>query len=633
MKTKLLSALILGAAGLGHGAAQLNESVSVEGTYIPDIIMVDRIYTLPQRASALTLPAHKLTYELGGVAAQFDPYVMTMPATGWMASRRLPSTRGYLDLGLGSWLNSTLSAGYRFADTPDTKAGIRLQHNSTSLWKPHMSRGTDDVRRGLYDESIGFYANHAFKGAGTLDASLDWHWAWFNYYGYDPSDKLRDGGILTGDAATGLKAPTQTLNDVSFAASWQSERRPGSLDWNAAVDLRYFGYRSLALHTQSGYEAFKGDRETRFGVAGGVRMPWDSGSTAALDVRLDVVGYAGRPAAESGSTFVPGSPDTYAQLTLSPWYRFARGNLNVKAGVALDLTFNADGSEPGSHYSLLHLAPAVAIDWRRDAVGLYVHAEGGSQLQTLAGGSAWNLYQMPAVVSTQPVHSPLDARAGALFGPFSGFSAGVEVAYKIEQHRRNDVWYQVIMNQGVVPVYGLDTDGRDPMLGLPDRNGWMPGMTVQGFSLGVNAAYTYSPWVTLSGEAHWQPQKGETGYWNGPDRPRVTAMLQAESNPWSTLKVGVQYRYRGVRNVYSLYPSKPAQSAGGATVVVGEAGTEVASMRLPDITELNIKARYELTPTLGFWLQASNLLGNRNVLLPGLPTEGVTVTAGLHWLF
>ncbi len=628
MKTTLMAAGIALAAAIPTGAsAQLHESVSVDGTYIPDVIMLDRLSAFPSRV-ALTMTSTPLPYDLNGVPASFVPSLPAMPPTGWRTTRTLPTTRGYIDLGAGSWLNSTLSAGYRIIDTPDCKAGIRLQHNSTSLWRPHISEITEDIHRKRYDENIGVYVTNRFSEYGTLDAALDWHYGYFNYYGYKPIAAFNDIE----------KAPTQTLNDVSLRLGWNSRPQSDALQWHASADMRHFAYRALplpvsdsfvqTLEKANGYEEFKGDRETHVQVRGGIAMPWDEDtSTAAIDARFDVVGYANRDAIELPLVEIGASPDTYAMLTLSPWYRFSRGLLHIKAGVDVDLAFNADGSEPDSHYSLVHVAPAVMLDWRSNAVGLYAHFTGGSQLQTLASGYELDYYQLPAVVTTQPVHTPLDARVGFLFGPFSGFSAGAEVAYRIDRHRHDGGWYQTILNQGVIPVAGLDTEGRIPYLGTT-----MAEMTVKGFSAGLDLAYNGGNVFNAHGQVRYQSQKGTTGYFNGLDRPRITARVEAEVNPWSTLVLGVQYDYRGVRNIYSLYP-EPTNTPGGTTVIVNNVEQKPAAMRLPDITELSFKARYAFTPAVSIWLQADNLLNRRHIILPGLPTEGISVTGGLQWLF
>ncbi len=85
------------------------------------------------------------------------PQPLPLEATGWRTSR-LEASRGYIDAGLGSWLNSTLSFGYTIIDDSDISAGVRFQHNSTSLWNPEIFDGSD-VCRQRYDERIGFPAS------------------------------------------------------------------------------------------------------------------------------------------------------------------------------------------------------------------------------------------------------------------------------------------------------------------------------------------------------------------------------------------------------------------------------------------------------------------------------------------
>lgn len=611
----------LAATALAGAQAQLHESLSVEGTYIPDIIMLDRINTFPQRPSLLPLDPHNLAYRLEGVATDFAPQLLTLTATEWMARRNFDTQRGYITAGLGSWLNADLSAGYLAVNTPTAKVGIKLQYNSTSLWRPRLSEATDDVRRRRQDGTIGLYANRTWQDRGTLSAAVDWRVGWFNYYAFNPAGER--------EAETAITAPTQTLTAVELDLGWQSARKPQTLNWHAGLEAHTFGYRALPLHTPGAYRELKGDRENRFALRGGLDMPWDNGSEAGLDMRLDIVGYAKREAATVAGFEMPGSPETYAQLTLSPWYRFTRGELAVKAGFGFDITCNAQGSQPGSHYSLLHIAPAVALDWRRATTGVYLHLTGGSQLQTLANGAAQDYYQLPAVISTQPLHTPLDARLGAMFGPFSGFSAGVELAYRVDRHRRDAGWYTVVLNQGPgSPVDGLDTGTLLPYLGMT-----MHEMTLQGFSAGINASWSMTPWIKAGADFRYQPQNGTTGFWNGIDRPRITASVQAETNPWRSLRFGLQYAYRGVRRVWSLYPPEESQPTEGITVVVGAPDQRCASLRLPDISDLNFKASYDPLPALTVWLQASNLLNRRNELLPSLPAEGITVTAGFGWRF
>ena len=148
-----------------------------------------------------------------------------------------------------------------------------------------MSDATGDVTRYRYDESVGLYISHVFKGYGRLDASLDYHVGMFNYYGYCPINPIAD---------TKIDAPTQTLNDFAMRIDWRSPMSNAStLSYGASARVRHFAFRSLPLPYAWDKEHSKGNRETDIEIAAGVRMPWDGGSSIGLDADLNVLTYGG----------------------------------------------------------------------------------------------------------------------------------------------------------------------------------------------------------------------------------------------------------------------------------------------------------------------------------------------------
>ncbi len=129
-------ALAATAAVAGGASAQsLTESVTVEGRYTPEVIPADRLALLPV-AIALTAPESPMTYDRKGVMANFRPDALSMPVTGWRARKIDDTSKGYIDLRLGSWLNSSLSAGYAVINDEDTRLNVYLQHNYTSHSQP-----------------------------------------------------------------------------------------------------------------------------------------------------------------------------------------------------------------------------------------------------------------------------------------------------------------------------------------------------------------------------------------------------------------------------------------------------------------------------------------------------------------
>lgn len=110
-----ISILLLTAAAV-PAAAQYDQDIHVEGKYVPEYIDHDRIGLFPKPVKFMHEKS-ELTYYMTGVNAAFQPRIVPMQATSWGARRDYSANRGYVDFGIGSWLESTLSAGYRIIDT------------------------------------------------------------------------------------------------------------------------------------------------------------------------------------------------------------------------------------------------------------------------------------------------------------------------------------------------------------------------------------------------------------------------------------------------------------------------------------------------------------------------------------
>lgn len=613
IKSKILALALLGAIAPG-AMAQYDQDISVEGKYVPEFIARDRIGLFPKPVK-FPMETSSLSYSLTGVPADFTPEAVAMPATGWRATRDRAAARGYVDLGLGSWLQSTLSAGYRIIDTRESTLGVRLQHNSTSLWKPEVSEAMADTRMWRYDESLGLYGNHTFDGKGRLDAAVDYHIGNFNYYGYDPASLISEAVNVYRDD----DAPTQTLNDVSARIGWHSISDGDNIAWNVGAGARYFGFRRM--YTPGGFgktapDATTGGRETRVDLTGGVVFPTSTKSRLGIDLDASLLAY-GKYEARGGisDAALPEAPDTYGMVTLTPYYRFTRSRLDIRIGARVDLAFNA-GPE-ADRYGTFHIAPSVKLDFNAGPMVLYVHADGGSRLHTLAACNEYDYYQQPALYATTPVYTPLDARVGVAFGPFSGFHAGADIAYRTSRGEYFGGWYQLALN-GRYVADGLPDmiDGRTVVYDYSADNK----SNLSGFSIGVNAGYDAGRYFRIEAEGRYQRQDGKTGYFNGYDRPEWTAAVTVETNPWSTLRFKIGYDLRAMRMMPVAARFADTSALNGSFTVMN---------RLPNMSMLNFGASYGITRDFDVWVQADNLLCRDEVYLPGLPEPGLRLSAGI----
>ena len=613
--------------------AQLKESLEVEGTYNKEILYPDKLSRLPERRRLSTLESD-VPYELSGTEANFYPSGVAIPATAYGANRTDIPPRGYLDLRLGSWLNASLQAGYEAISSEQRTLGIWLRHNSTSLWNPAtadeawspapMPDDYPDFKRFSYQEAIGARFSENFTGIGRLEAGVRYRLGWFNYYSAIPT--LQPDGDWT-------KMPTQTLNDASFNVGFTSRRDLSSVNlWNANLAFRHVAFRTAT-------------RESSLRLDGAYTRRLAEGSDLGADASLQCLFYYAADDAKA--------VDNYGNLRLSPFYRWRSGMVTLRAGANLDFTFNADATTPDEHYALFHVSPDVRFDIYGNRATGWIHVTGGQELHTLASAVDANLYCLPELQSTTPVFSPLDARIGTSLKPFGGFNAEVELQYKITRNVAGEGWSMLLLRSnplfGNIPLPQL----HDPATAVATYGLGRERYNISGLSAAVRLAYTPAYWLDIKADGSYTPQNATTGVYNGPDRPRWILDAGFTVRPIKSLAIGVGYEYRGVRRIWSpMIAADTSTRAGGisqgsgtGTSGGGNTGAassspkaDPASLRLPDITCLNADIEWQLPEMKGvknviLGVHARNILGHNEIILPGLPSEGVTLSGSLQILF
>lgn len=581
-----------------QAAAQLHEEISVEGKYVPEIIRTDRIYTFPQ-ALRQSIASSPMDYESSGVATAFPPSLMVMPATAWNASRSISTNPGYLDLGIGSWLNTTMSAGYRLFDDSSSLFGVRMQLDGTGLWKPRLSEATANVRQKRLDAAVGIYGSHVVRGHGRIDASIDYHKGAFNYYGFVPyTDIFQEHDDVD--------APNQILNDFLLRAEWHSlTSAVTSLRYSAGINAGYFGYKNLPLPY---FDEVKGGHESSVKLYGSLDMPWGDHSRIGADASLDVM--------------IPDRHDTYSVFSLTPFYTFSRGQLDIRIGADINLAFKAGIA--GNRYPFFHIAPDVRLSVRKGPAGFYLNALGGTHLNTLRSLHELDYYGAPYLNTTRPSYTPVDAAVGFNLGPFAGFSLGAEARYKATSHVPFGGWYMAYISNDMLPPAGISPAIRNgaPVNYVSNPNG----LNIHGYSIAGTMAYDYGRLFNASASIEWQPQDGKKGWFNGYDRPELTAGIKLKSSPVKRLDVGAGLDCRMRRKIYLTadYYAVPSLNGPEATL---------HSLALPDMILANIYGSWAFSDEWSVWVQADNLLNRHDECLPLQPLQGIVIIAGVKLIF
>lgn len=516
MKTGIfrhILAFVAVAAIPGMASAQsITESVTVEGRYTPDIIPADRLALLPATI-ALTAPESPMAYDRKGVAAAFAPDALSMAATGWRAKKVYDTSKGYVDVRLGSWLNSSLSAGYAAIRNDDTRLNVYLQHNSTSLWqawKGDESKGIHAAdHRIRYDETIGADVRHRLSDAGTLTAGVEYHLGYFNYYS-TVTQNLEENHE---------KAPTQTVNDLHARVGWIGSGLT-RLAYSADADVRHFAYRAMYMPLLQGqppyrYIQTKGERETSINVGGDIKylLSDNSGNGSSIGTGLRY----------SGVINAIGNDVNRAEAT--PAYTLTGRNYSLRLGANLAVVGNGVKTR-------FRAAPDVRFSARKGITAFSASVGGGTYLRTLAWRHTMDYYSNPGAGCYEAAYSPLDIRLALQLNPGGRWTWGVEGTWNTTLDESFGGLYQAMLNDN------LESYGKYPESGR-----------LHGFSVAVNAGYEFCRYLTLRGKASWQPQDGSKGVLNGFDRPEFTADLSAESTPVDKLSIRLDYRLRAKREL------------------------------------------------------------------------------------
>lgn len=611
MTRKYLTALLIGLGSFVTASAQLSGSVSVEGEYQPIVIETERLNAFPQ-GYRFELPAPNVQYEYTGIVTDYQPGLYSMGVTGRQTEFTGRKPRGFVDFRLGSYLNSRLHAGYWIVTDSVNTLSADLKFNSSTLYRTHGVPDTyaRPARKRYYEGALGLDYTRIIGGTGMLDAHAGYRTGYFNYFGTTAEN------AMLAYPQTWVPAPSQSFNQIDASIGYRSTSSIIE-GWHAGTSIDYFAYRRLYSPDYSdfpeghyGFNSQRGDHETRLRLGGGYAFPFADWSALAIDADMDFLFYSKKKPEVLGLYDYP--RNNYGVITFTPAYRFEQEGLSIHAGADLAISYNAMGRERGKHFGGFHVAPNVALRYGSKAgVGMFLTATGGVTPSTLILRGQFDRYQMPWLLSTQPIYTPFDFRLGLNFGPFAGFTGEVAFRYAAAKNVPLGGWYQAYLGTYPFGDYSLEEAFYcDP---------WMQSVNLHGYSLDLDLNYKYGTLVEVGFNTRYTHQKGKKGIFNGFDRPRWILEANVGCRPIKRLKVDLAYDYRGVRNCYYRTAT--------------EEGIQLAACRLKDISDLNLKVTYSLLDNLDIYCRADNLINRRVDILPGLQSEGIVISGGFYWEF
>ena len=555
MRAIYITAMCVSAMFMSLSAQDLTKEITIEKEIVPEHRSATKLDAVPKSVSR-TMTKKTPAFKERHTASEIQANIATLEPASCGDTLSDTKYRGYVDLGYFPRYNAAVSAGYRLLDTEKTQLNGWLQYNG-KVYDAEMLSGEELTLRS-HAVALGVELSHKVNRYSWVTAGVDYSYNRYN-------------------TPLGTSSYNESVNDLGLNIGWNSQ--VGVLKYNVGIDFDHFAYG------QNGYyldEKVRPVRENLFSLSGGLEMPYAENLNVGLDAAVSIVNYNRNnillPDTLGHLNLVKADAPSYGIVSLTPRVKYKTANLNISAGVKIDLAIN-DGNA-------LNIAPDVNLNWTPvSCVSVYGTLGGGKLINSLASLFDYMRYAVPMFAYGSST-IPLSFDAGVVVGPWRG--AYIEL---FGGYAKADNW--------LMPSYVNMTNFYTPT----DIKGWHGG---------IKAGYNYCDIVDFSIRYETASQNLNKGYYLWRDRAKNVLNLSLQVTPIQPLDIAVSYELR--KNRY-------------CNISVAEL------CEMGDAENLSVGANYQLKDRLSLFGQVENLL-NSEYLLPGnIPAQGINALVGVNYKF
>lgn len=626
--------LSLLAATLGGATAQaqLNKEITIEREIVPEVRAASRPEMFP-KALTFTPKRVNLTFRDVTSPTVIPGMLGTLDAAATEPAAAPTPYRGYVEGGYFPRSNGSFSAGYAILADSLTRLNLWTQFTHTGYkatlepwkgWVGPLSFGTDangnpierpDLIRNTCISRMGVKGGvdfaHTFS-VGTLSVGVDMGWRrWDNLYALTDSMKsdyaLHTEGYPRFDTSIAGNA----------AAGWQGTAGE-NFGYHVDASFGLFNFIGdmpdiLPIVGVRSDEAIKPAGQRDFKLGGGVSHSFADNQSFGADIQVNTL-YTNHN--RSLSAMLPGdnrywiwehfTSDEMTQfiadkeafvnapavtrnlLTLNPYYTFRSGNFfNLRVGARMEAATRSGRA--------LRIAPDMLLGFNPSgAFGVMLRMGGGTVTNTLAS-LADETWYMNTLMGYGFSHVPLNGRLAMRVGPFSGASLTLFGDYCAAK----DWLMPVMLRQQAV---GFATED------------------VYGAKVGARLLWEFRTWVALDATyEHLLARKDENRMWmEWRDRSRQCLTASLAIKPLNRLSIDLTYRMHLRRSMNQL-----------AT----DTHSRYTVIDLDDLHRFDLNVSYRLFNCLTLFGRCENMLNNRAMLNPLVPSQGVTGLIGAGFRF
>ncbi len=561
----------------------LNREMTLEREYDPTVQDANKVNTLPAVKEPVV---QKIPIDYSPLTIQASPAkeFTLLPSGKILTDMEYNKRRGYLNFGIGTYLNINGDLGYHILQTDKDQLGVYFSHRSTNGDVKYIQ--TDDkVKAKINDNLGGLNFSHVFDKA-IFKLGGKYGYSAFNYYGL-PMNPMMSSIYVPADTETNQVA--QTINVFAGVQS----KEEATIGYQLDVDYTNFSYK-YGLGKPA-----EGPTESTIDLKGGLSAATSWGHRIGLDAGLKVLTYslpADITSLEGGNSYMT-LFENHTEVLLSPYYLMKGRDWRVKLGVTAGYVTGDDDKFMAS--------PNISADVTvADKTVLYASAKGNIYSNSMYDLSRINRYMNPTV-GVPPSYNWLDALVGVKTGVAQGFWFDVFGGYKIT----NDDFFFVPNRKHGENDFGNYANS-------------MPGIDTKLLFVGMEIKYMYQKFMDFHLKGvfnNWKANRDDS--WGGGS---MNAEVTAYGRPKTEFTAGFTVKPMPRLAVSADY----YLATGRYTSVEGD-----YEYKFNNISELNATAAYTLNDTFGAYVKLNNLLFQKYEWYYGYPMQGFSAMVGINLNF
>ncbi|MDR3143119.1 MAG: TonB-dependent receptor [Tannerellaceae bacterium] len=547
----------------------VNRELTLEREYDPSVQDANKVNTLP----AIKEPVagkRPVDYAAFVLPAEPERELGILPSGNIMTDIAYDKRKGYLNFGIGNYLNINADAGYHILRTDKDQLNILFVHRSTNGTVKYLQQKPEreKVKAKLNDNAGGVNFRHQFEEA-ALKLGASYGYSSFNYYGLPGS-----GFYLWPSSEAPVLDEANQANRLIKVNTGVESGEDAAIGYAVDLDYTNFSYK-YGLDTET-------DGVAEHGVEGKLALSSGFGGNqrAGIGGKFNYFNYS---LPVENVLF-----KNYLEGTLNPFYAINGDNWDVRLGAKVMFITGAGRK--------LFASPDIAANLTAGSkTVLYLIADGSIRSNSAYQLSRENRYINPEHGVT-PSRTWLDATVGLKSGVAPGFRFNLFGGYKVTD---KDYFFIPALRHG---GFGNVSN----TLSLNSKR----------LQVGLDMAYAYREVfeIMLKGVYNkWSVEKKKDLFTESP-----VLEYGAYGRPEMEFNTGITVRpIDNLTLVLDYY-----LTAGRKTYV---AGVE----KMKNINELNLTGSYTVNDTFGAYIKLNNLLFQQYELLFGYPLQGFNAMAGI----